>query len=48
LIGAAGSEAWTFRALRSATTSLTLTYSRPWQGGEKATWSVVLAVRIVG
>ena len=48
LIGAAGSEAWTFRALRSATTSLTLTYSRPWEGGEKATWSVVLAVRIVG
>jgi predicted secreted protein len=48
LIGAAGSEAWTFRALRSATTSLTLTYRRPWQGGEQATWSVVLAVRIVG
>ncbi len=48
LIGAAGSEAWTFRALRSGTTSLTLTYSRPWQGGEQATWSVVVAVRIVG
>ena len=47
MMGAAGSEAWTFRALRAGATTMTLTYSRPWQGGEKATWTVALGVTVI-
>ncbi len=47
MMGAAGSEAWTFRALRAGATTMTLTYSRPWQGGEKATWTVTLGVTVI-
>ena len=47
MMGAPGTEAWTFRALRAGATTLTLTYSRPWQGGEKATWTVTLGVTVI-
>ena len=47
MMGAAGTEVWTFRALRTGATTLTLTYSRPWQGGEKATWTVALDVTVI-
>ena len=48
LMGAAGAEAWTFRALRAGASTLTLTYSRPWEGGEKATRSVILRMTVIG
>ena len=55
LPGAVGSETWVFRTLscQSArlpacpTSNVTLAYSRPWAGGEKAVWTFTLTVRTV-
>ena len=42
--GAAGQEVWTLRALKQGTTELSMEYSQPWEGGEKAEWTFVLTV----
>ena len=42
--GAAGKEVWTFKALKKGTSTVSLEYSRPWEGGEKATWTFTLTV----
>jgi len=42
--GAAGKEIWTFNALKSGTSTISMEYSRPWEGGEKASWTFVLTV----
>ncbi len=44
LPGAAGTATWTFRALRSGTSVIKLTYSQPWSGGTKAAWTLVVTV----
>jgi len=44
LLGAAGKETWSFRALAEGHTTVTLEYSQPWPGGTKATWTFVLTV----
>ncbi len=36
VIGAPIQEQWSFKALRTGTTRLSLSYDRPWDGGEKA------------
>lgn len=35
IVGAAGSQSFTFRALEKGSTTVKLDYSRPWEGGEK-------------
>ena len=42
--GAAGKEIWTFNALRKGTSNISMEYSRPWEGGEKAEWTFTLDV----
>jgi len=42
--GAAGNEIWNFRVLQNGTSTITLVYSQPWEGGEKATWVFWLVV----
>jgi len=44
--GTPGQEIWTFKALKKGTTEVSLEYSRPWEGGEKATWTFVLTVTV--
>ena len=44
--GAGGKEIWTFKALEEGTTKLTMEYSRPWKGGEKAVNTFVLTVAV--
>jgi predicted secreted protein len=44
LPGAAGKETWTFKALKPGSSTVSFDYSRPWAGGEKATWRFVLTV----
>ena len=44
LVGAPGKEVWTFKALKKGTSTVTMEYSRPWEGGEKATWTFDLIV----
>jgi predicted secreted protein len=42
--GAAGTERWTFRVLRATTSTVSVAYSRPWDGGEKGLWTLTLKV----
>ncbi|MCU0483329.1 MAG: protease inhibitor I42 family protein [Chloroflexi bacterium] len=42
--GAAGAEAFTFRAASAGTATIDFAYSRPWEGGEKAVWTVQVSV----
>ncbi|MBM4447422.1 MAG: protease inhibitor I42 family protein [Chloroflexi bacterium] len=44
LVGAPGKEVWTFKALKKGTSTLSLEYSRPWEGGEKGEWTFNLTV----
>jgi len=43
-LGVAGKEVWTFEALESGTTTVSMEYSQPWEGGEKGSWTFVLTV----
>jgi inhibitor of cysteine peptidase len=45
-VGAAGTEAWTFKASSKGITTVRVDYSRPWQGGEKGEWTFRLTVTV--
>jgi len=42
--GSPGQEVWTFKALEKGTGTIDIAYSRPWEGGEKASWTFQLKV----
>jgi inhibitor of cysteine peptidase len=44
VVGAAGTEVWTFEALKKGTSTIYVEYSRPWEGGEKGEWTFHLTV----
>jgi len=44
LVGLAGNELWTLKALKKGTTSVSLDYGRPWEGGERGEWTLELTV----
>ena len=44
--GAPGKEKYTFKALKAGTSTISLEYSQPWDGGEKAAWTCTLNVTI--
>lgn len=44
--GTPGQEVWTFQALKKGKTTVSMEYSRPWEGGEKGTWTFVLTVTV--
>jgi len=46
MVGASGSQVWTFDALEKGTTSLSMEYGRPWEGGEKGVWTFELTVTV--
>jgi inhibitor of cysteine peptidase len=46
LVGASGSQVWTFKALQKGTTTVSLEYGRPWEGGEKGVWTFELTVTV--
>jgi predicted secreted protein len=41
---AAGEEVWTFKALKAGSTEVSMEYSQPGEGGEKAEWTFKLVV----
>jgi inhibitor of cysteine peptidase len=43
-VGAAGQEVWTFKVLRAGTSTISIAYSQPWEGGDKAAWTYDLTV----
>lgn len=46
VVGAAGREVWTFNALKKGTSTVSVEYSRPWEGGEKGEWTFNLTVTV--
>ena len=44
--GTPGQEVWTFKALQPGQTSISVDYSRPWEGGEKGEWTFTLTLSI--
>ena len=36
MVGAGGEEVWTFKAIKPGTSSISMEYSKPWEGGTKA------------
>jgi inhibitor of cysteine peptidase len=46
ILGAPGTERWTFGAVKTGTTTVHLEYSRPWEGGEKGVWTFDLTVTV--
>jgi len=44
--GTAGQEVWTFKALKEGTSTISMEYSRPWEGGEKGEWTFELTVTV--
>jgi len=44
LAGAPGQEVWTFKALKAGTSTISMEYGRPWEGGEKGEWVFALTI----
>lgn len=45
-VGAPGQEEWTFKGLKSGITTISMEYSRPWEGGEQGVWKFNLTVNV--
>ena len=46
MVGAAGSETLTVRALAAGSTTLSTRYSQPWEGGTKGDWTYRLSITV--
>jgi len=46
VVGAAGKEVWTFKPFRPGETTISMEYSQPWSGGEKAVRTFLLTVSV--
>ena len=44
--GTPGQQVWTFEALKEGTSTISMEYSRPWEGGEKGEWTYTLMVTV--
>jgi inhibitor of cysteine peptidase len=44
--GASGSQVWVLQATGLGTATVTTTYGRPWEGGEKDTWTFTANVTV--
>ena len=46
VVGAPGKDVWTFKTLKTGTTTVKFEYSRPWEGGEKGEYTVELTITV--
>ena len=46
LPGVGGKELWTFKALKKGKSTISMEYSQPWEGGEKAAETFVMTVLV--
>jgi len=44
IVGGAGKEVWTFKALKEGNSTISMEYSQPWEGGDKEEWTFTLTV----
>jgi len=45
-VGAPGKDVWVFNSLKPGQTTISFSYGRPWEGGEKDAWTLVLNVTV--
>lgn len=46
MVGAPGNQVWTFEALKAGSSTVSFSYSRPWEGGEKDVQTFKLKVTV--
>jgi len=46
VVGAAGTDVWTFEAVEKGTTEVNMEYSKPWQDGIKEEWTYTFTVTV--
>lgn len=46
VVGASGTETWTFEAAEKGITEVYLAYSQTWEGGEKEVWTYTITVTV--
>mgnify|MGYP001384054780 CR=1 FL=1 len=46
MVGSGGTDTWTFSALKAGTATITFSYGRPWEGGEKGTYTLTVNVTV--
>jgi inhibitor of cysteine peptidase len=46
IVGAGGTSVWTFKAVAAGVGIIQLSYSRPWEGGEKDTYTLTINVTV--
>jgi inhibitor of cysteine peptidase len=46
VVGAGGTDAWTFESKAAGTTTIKFSYSRPWEGGEKGIYTLTINVTV--
>jgi inhibitor of cysteine peptidase len=46
LVGAPGTDVWVFNAKAAGTTTIKMSYGRPWEGGEKDTFTLTINVTV--
>ncbi|MFA5308914.1 MAG: protease inhibitor I42 family protein [Dehalococcoidales bacterium] len=46
IAGAPGKDVWTFDAKAAGSTTITFSYSRPWEGGEQDTYTLTINVTV--
>ncbi len=46
VVGAPGKDVWAFNSLKAGSANISLSYGRPWEGGEKDVWTLTLNVTV--
>jgi inhibitor of cysteine peptidase len=46
MVGAAGTDVWTFDSLKAGTATIKFSYGRPWEGGEKDVYTLTINITV--
>ena len=46
VVGAPGKDVWVFDSREAGTATIKMSYSRPWEGGEKNVWTLTINVTV--
>lgn len=46
IVGAPGKDVWVFDSQKAGTATIKMSYSRPWEGGEKDEWTLTINVTV--
>ena len=46
IVGAPGKDVWVFDSQKAGTSVISMSYGRPWEGGEKDEWTLTLNVTV--